>query len=311
MPEADQEHTTVIVNPNSAGGRTGVAWARIRPMLVDVAGQVDVFETNASGHGIELTADALRSGCRRFIAVGGDGTLSEVVNGLFADGPPDPDVTLGLIPQGTGSDFRRTVGLPLDPEAAIQVIQKCRTMRTDVMRVDYRNSDDTNASRFAINVTSFGMGGAVAARANRSSKPFGGKFAYLTSLALTAIGFRGDRVSLEINDEDWSDVLITNVAIGNGQFHGAGMRICPRAAIDGGMVDVTIIEKLSLWEIVSNAALLFNGKIYDHPKIHHHRTTAVVAKSAGQSAVEIDGEPLGYLPLEVTVIPNALKLIVP
>jgi len=155
------------------------------------------------------------------------------------------------------------------------------------------------------------MGGAVAARVNRSSKPFGPRVAFLTAFARIAMGFKGNRVSLDVNDEDWSDVLITNVAIGNRQFHGAGMRICPRAAIDGGMLDVTIIEKLSLWEIVWNAALLFNGKIYDHPKIHHSRTTAVVATCAGQSAVEIDGEPMGYLPLVVTVIPNALKLIVP
>jgi len=147
MPEADQERTTVIVNPKSAAGRTGRVWTRIRPILKTALGAIDVFETIAPGHGIELAADALRSGCRRFVAVGGDGTLNEVVNGLFADGPPDPDVTLGLIPLGTGSDFRRTVELPLDPEAAVQVIQKFRTEPIDVMRVDFRQADNTKASR--------------------------------------------------------------------------------------------------------------------------------------------------------------------
>jgi YegS/Rv2252/BmrU family lipid kinase len=311
MPETDHTPTSVIVNPNSAGGRTGQVWPRIRPILEESVGPVEVLETNAVGHGTSLAADALRSGYRNFIAVGGDGTLNEVVNGLFADGRPDPGVVLGLIPQGTGSDFRRTAGLPLDPAAAVEIIRNRHTRPLDIMRVNYREPGGTEATRFAVNVASFGLGGATALRANRSSKRFGGRFTYLTALAWTTIGFRGDTVTLELDDETWPDVLVTNVAIGNGQFHGAGMRVCPHAIFDDGIFEVTVIEKLSLWNIVRNRSLLFNGKLYEHPKIHHRRTTSLVAQSVGQSAVELDGEPLGYLPLKVTLIPQALNLIVP
>jgi YegS/Rv2252/BmrU family lipid kinase len=311
MPETDQNRTAVIVNPNSAGGQTRRVWTRIRPILEASVGRVKILETRAAGHGAELAAEALRSGCLTFIAVGGDGTLNEVVNGLFTDGRPDPGVVVGLIPQGTGSDFRRTAGLPLDAGDAVKVIRNRRTKALDVMQVNYQGYEGTNATRFAVNMASFGLGGAATARANRSSKSFGGKFAYLTATALTAIGFKGDRVALELDGENWSDILVTHVAIGNGQFHGAGMRVCPHAIFDDGVLEVTIIEKLSLWKIVWNSALLFNGKLYDHPKFHHRQTTTLVATSTGRSAVEIDGEPLGYLPLKVTVIPRALKLIVP
>ncbi len=301
-----------IVNPNSAGGRTGASWRRIRGQLEDVCGPVTVYETKEPGHAIQLAAAAVDSGHRTLIAVGGDGTVNEVVNGiLLKDESTASGITLGLIPQGTGSDLRRALRVPLDEKAAIETLRRGTATSLDVMKVIYRQPDGADTTRFSVNLTSFGMGGAVAARANQSSKPLGGRVTFLVATVLTTLGFRGNRVSIELDKDELKDVLITNVAVGNGPYHGAGMMICPRAVIDDGLLDVTIIEKMSPWEIARSFRMLYDGTVYGHPKVHFRRTKRLVATSAEPSSIEIDGEPLGHLPLEITILPRALRMIVP
>lgn len=306
----DPTTVAVIVNPQSAGGRTLTAWKRIENKLTLALPRFDVLETGYSGHGIVLASEAVRSGYGRVVAVGGDGTLNEVINGILSE-DRHGNVAVGLIPQGTGSDFRRAVRLPLDEDEAIQVIDRGRTAMLDAMHVLYHEPDGTERTRYGLNVTSFGLGGAVADRVRRSSKPLGGTVAFLVATAFTAVAFKGNDVSFQEDDGEWRDVRITNIAVGNGQYHGAGMCVCPGARPDDGLLDVTVIEKLSVLEIVRNMRLLFNGRIYDHPKIQHSRTTQLVARSVQLSAIEIDGEPLGHLPLTITILPSAVRFIMP
>lgn len=302
--------TVVVMNPRSGGGRTARAWGRIRPRLEATCGPVTVMETARPGHGIELTANAVRSGVPRILAVGGDGTLNEVVNGVLTAGSEFTG-TIGLIPRGTGSDFRRTLGLPLEEAAAVEVVRAGKTREIDVMHVAYTLGNGTEAARYAMNVTSFGMGGRVAARANRSSKPLGGTVTFLTATFLTALGYRGDRVSIQMDAADIPEVRITNVAIGNGQFHGTGMWICPRALIDDGLLDVTVVRKLSLPELLMSGRYMFSGRVYSHPKAEFYRTRELHAHAIdGRPAIEIDGEPSGYLPIQVRVVPRAIRMIV-
>ncbi len=307
----DEQRVAVIVNPRSANGQTSRNWPTIQSKLSRVWPEIGVMQTDSPGHAIGLSGEAVRSGYNTIIAVGGDGTLNETVNGILAQGVTDSIVTLGLIPQGTGSDFRRTAKLPLDEDEAVQIIEKGETALFDAMRVIYRDTRGDEGIRYAVNVTSFGMGGAVAERANRSSKPFGGRVAFLWATAVTGLGFSGDNVSIQTDDGDWQDARITNVAIGNGQYHGAGMHVCPRAVPVDGLLDVTIIEQMSLLEIALNVRVLFNGRIYDHPKIHHSRVRKLVARSPDTVRIEIDGEPLGHLPIEITILPAALRMFVP
>ncbi len=307
----DQQRVAVIVNPRSADGQTGRNWPTIQSKLSRVWSEIGVMQTESPGHAIGLSGEAVRSGYNTIIAVGGDGTLNETVNGILAQGATDSIVTLGLIPQGTGSDFRRTVKLPLDEDEAVQIIERGETALFDAMHVVYRDTRGDEGIRYAINVASFGMGGAVAERANRSSKPFGGRMAFLTATALTGLSFSGNSVSIQADDGDWQDVRVTNVAVGNGQYHGAGMHVCPRAVPNDGLLDVTIIEKLSLLEMALNIRILFNGQIYNHPRIHHNRVKKLVARSDDSVQIEIDGEPLGRLPIEITVIPTALRMFIP
>ena len=293
-----------ILNPKSGSGKSSAR--RYLP------GGVDVLETKAPGHAIELTAEALRRGAKTIVAIGGDGTINEIVNGFFdGDRLINPEAVLAIIPHGTGSDLRRTLKLPSDEKEAADLIRHGTPRPVDMARVRYTALQGKPASRYSINLTSFGMGGAVAARANRSSKHFGGRMSFLTATLTTAIRYRGKPVRLKLDGAEPIDVSVMNVAIGNGQYHGGGMWVCPGALLDDGLLDVTIIRAMTLPRLVTSLPMLYNGKIYTHPDVTSHRAKRVEANSTETTLIEIDGEPLGRLPIEVTVMPAALRILLP
>ncbi|OFV84854.1 MAG: hypothetical protein A2620_04095 [Acidobacteria bacterium RIFCSPHIGHO2_01_FULL_67_28] len=301
-----------IVNPRAADRRAERRWPELRPQMEAVLGALEVYQTTAPGHAIELTRKALGQGARTVIAVGGDGTVSEVVNGFF-DGtqPVAAGVVLGIIPLGTGSDLCRTLGLPLEERAALEVIRRGATRRIDLESARFETLEGRPGQRLGVNITSFGMGGLVAARANRASKWLGGKALFQWTTLRTALTFRGNTVRLRLDGRELPPVKITNVAVGNAQFHGAGMWACPRAVVDDGLLDVTVFRYLSLLEIVGAFPRLYNGKIYEHPKVEFHRARRVEATAEEPAYLEVDGEPVGRLPLEITVLPQALTVCVP
>jgi YegS/Rv2252/BmrU family lipid kinase len=303
MTEAD---SVAVVNPASAGGKTATTWERVQKIL----GNVRALKTAARGHAIELTTAALKSGARTIIAVGGDGTINEVVNGFFSDGRLiNADAVLGIVPAGTSSDLRRSLDLPVDPKEAAFILRNGVPRAIDVMRVRYTSSTGATATRYAINVTSFGISGLVAALAPRAAKRVGGRLGYLGAAAIAAIRFPGRRVVLTLDGANRIEERITNVAVGNGRYHGAGMHVCPNADLTDGLLDVTVIGYVSLFELLANARLLYNGRILDHPKVQAFRARHVKAESTEPTLVEIDGEPLGQLPIEIELLPKALQVL--
>jgi YegS/Rv2252/BmrU family lipid kinase len=298
--------TVAIVNPKAAGG-TAAVWDRARRHLPS---SIEVRETRAVGHGIGLAAEALKTGARIVIAVGGDGTINEVVNGFFeGEHLLAPDAVLGIVPHGTGSDFIRTLGLPADPKLAAEVICRGTAKSIDVGVVRYTSLGGVRASRYFVNVTSFGMGGAVAARAKRYSSVLGGKAGFLASTILTMLSFSGNQITLNLDQSKTIEATITNVAVGNGQFHGAGMWVCPQAIVNDGLLDVSVIHYLNIFELIRNISMLYNGRIFEHPKVEFYRVRHIVAQGDENALIEVDGEPLGKLPLEISILPSAIRVL--
>ena len=281
-----------IVNPK-AGNSIAV------PLPVDTV----ILQTKAPGHAIELTRDALKRGARTIFAVGGDGTVNEVVNGLFENEEPlAADAELVVIPRGTGSDFSRVLN---------RVVPRGDKRMIDLMKVRYTAADGTTRIRYSINVTSFGMGGEIARRVNQSSKPLGGRLAYLAATVQSAWSFPGKRVTLQLDNSKTIEANVTNVAVGNGQYHGAGMWICPGAIIDDGLLDLTVIRYLSLPELVKSVPTLYSGGIYSHPNVESHRVKHLEAESGEPVLIEIDGEAVGRLPIEISMVPKAVRVSMP
>jgi diacylglycerol kinase (ATP) len=299
---------TAIVNPAAGHGKALETWAKVRAHLKCA---VETVRTEGPGHATRIAAQALAEGADTIVAVGGDGTINEVVNGFFEqDKLISNRASLAIVPHGTGSDFIKMLQLPPDTETAAAVIQGKNQRLLDLMKVRYTKLDGTAASRYAINITSFGMGAAVASRVNRSSKVFGRKMSFVLATVRTAVTFSGNSVSMCFDNSKAIDAEITNVAVGNGKYQGAGMLACPSAAIDDGFLDVTMVQFLPALQLLRSLPLLYNGKIYSHPRVQFHRVKSVRADSHKPVLVEIDGEMIGRLPIEISVMPQALHMSV-
>jgi diacylglycerol kinase (ATP) len=284
--------TVAVVNPNAG---------RCKP--VALPRDVEILETQAPGHAIQLTRDAIRRGARTIMAVGGDGTINEVVNGFFEEEQLiATDAELAVIAKGTGSDFSRSLNHAV-PSGERRLI--------DVMRVRYTAIDGVRPSRYSINVTSFGIGGEVAARVSRPAKSFSGRMAYFAGMLRTALSYSGKLVTIELNNSQTIEEKILNVAAGNGQYHGAGMWVCPGAILDDGLLDVTVIRDMSLGELARGLGKLYSGGIYSHPKVQAYRVNRLSAASKESVLVEIDGELVGKLPIEISIVPKAIRVWVP
>lgn len=295
--------TAAIVNPRSGG--TASRWPEIARRLPGV----ETRFTERPRHAEQLARELLREGFERIVAVGGDGTLNEVLNGFFENGEAvNREASLALIPFGTGGDFRRTAGLR-SVEDALRALTNGAPRLIDVGRLRYRERSGATASRYFLNVTSFGMGGEVAARAKNVLTTVGGKTAFFYATLEVFLRYRPKTVTLELDGQILpAPYTILNIAIGNGRYHGGGMHVCPRASFEDGLLDITVIESLNAFELARDIRLLYSDNLYVHPKTHHFRARRVTARSAEDVSIEVDGEPLGLLPLEAEIVPAALRL---
>lgn len=298
--------TAAIVNPRSAGGRTGRMWPALRKKL---PGNLEVRMTAGPNEATNLTRHALREGFDRILAVGGDGTINEVVNGFFEhDAPVNPHASLAVIPLGTGGDFRRSLGIG-SVDSAIDVLNHGQASPIDIGRLRYRDHSGEMKSRYFANVVSFGMGGEVAARAKNALSRVSGKAAFMYATGEVFLRYSPKMVELRLDGEPAGVRFgILNIAIGNGRYHGGGMHVCPRARLDDGLLEVTVIESLGMFELIRDMKVLYSDNLYVHPKTRHFHARTVVAEAAVPVSIEVDGEPLGTLPVELSLLPRALPV---
>jgi YegS/Rv2252/BmrU family lipid kinase len=308
--------TLVMVNPVSAGGQTMRRWPRIRAALRDAGVEIHAHLTLGPG---DATTETRRQICgrhsvRRVVAVGGDGTLNEVVNGCFDEGgaPLHGGITVGLIPSGTGSDLRRTLALPTDPAAAARLLAGGSTRTIDLGRIDFPDG----SHRFFVNVADCGLGGEVVARVNRSREKRGG-------LLGTAV-FLGVSIS-ELLTYRNRDVLLTldgrtlprraqQVVVANGRCFGGGMRIAPDADPADGLLDVVVVGDVSRLGALRAVPRVFRGTHLALAVVEVYRTTAIgIAPAAGEEPprFDVDGEQVGRAPAQLTVLPGALRFAAP
>jgi diacylglycerol kinase (ATP) len=244
--------------------------------------------------------------------VGGDGTINEVVNGFFDAGRlVRPEASLGILPCGTGGDFRRSLGIPNDPARACEILSAGATLPVDVGMARYEALEGARAERYFINVVSFGMGGEVAARSQNAFRALGGKAAFLYATLGAFVTYRGREVALSLDGAPSSVHRVLNIAVGNARYHGGGMHVCPRAELSDGLLEITVIEHLNPVELAWNLPVLYSENIYKHPKALHYRARHIVARGRAVTKIEVDGEPLGRLPVELSLAPERIRVIVP
>jgi len=306
-----QRKSAVIVNPAAGNGRAGRARPQIAERLRARLGGVAVHLTNSPGHATRIARELVESGVDLLIAVGGDGTISEVANGILqSDQPLGPGIQLGILPVGTGGDLRRSLDIPADVDKAIEIIAHGRPFAMDTARACFVSLDGSKVERCFLNVASFGLGGEVAASAKNRLSVLGGKPAFLWATLKGVATFRGRQVEIEL-DESGSPrrFFVSNVAVGNGRYHGGGMQPCPQAKMNDGLLDVTVIEYMNPLQVLRNIHVLYSDDLYRLSKVHRLEARRLRARADQLTMVELDGEPIGYLPLEIKILPRRLNVL--
>jgi len=298
-----------IVNPHAARGTVGKKWPRIRELAEKRLGRFKSFLTTAPGEATQFARLAISEGARCVVCVGGDGTLNEVINGLMnKEGPADPRIHLGFIPNGTGCDFRRTLGIPTDPEEALKIIKGGRTRSIDLGRLHYTDHDGKVTTRYFHNLTSFGLGGEVDERVNRSGKKLGGFLSFIIATLVSLVLYEKKTIRLRVDDHFDEEVSVLNVAVANGQYHGGGMWVAPEADLFDGLFHVTVIGDLSLPEVFYYLPKLYNGKILKVKGVRSLTGKRVEAVSGKRVLLDLDGEQPGCLPAKIEIVPSALHM---
>jgi diacylglycerol kinase (ATP) len=302
----------LVVNPKSGGGKTGRTFAAMRATIERRIGACDVRETQHSGHAIKLAEEAALQGHPLVVAVGGDGTFNEVVNGLMRAKEKGKEAELGLIAQGTGGDFRRSLDVDHRLDVYLDALASKNTRRIDVGLLTH----DGDKKRYFVNILSAGMGGLVDQYVAEASRAIGGTAAYYMASLKALVNAKVGHVKCKVEKggvvtERTIPTLM--IAICNGRYFGSGMKVAPMAEVDDGLFEVVALGQTSKmgFAITSNA-IYTGGHMKDATTVHLRGDRIEMslenADATPHFLLDLDGEPLGGLPITVTLVPGALAL---
>ena len=308
----------VIVNPKSAAGSTESRWAQVASDLRTHFGAFQVAFTKKAGDGTALALRGAEQGRKFIIACGGDGTINEVANGILQSGA---DVELGVLPSGTGGDFRRTLGLSTEPREAARGLRDGETQLMDVGKVSFTNHAGEPAVRYFLNVSSFGLSAAIIERVKTKTRlewlPLDvvrGKASFAISTLQEVLDLSTTMIRVKIDDKEEKRLKTINFSVCNSRFFGGGMKIAPEASINDGFFDVVNIGDIKTAKIILRGYTLYKGTHLDLPEVKSTLARRIeVAPADGNQEIhlETDGELPGKLPAVYEIMPKALKVRVP
>lgn len=293
-----------VSNPVSGGGRGGRDRGRIAALLREAGLAVELVASEYHGHAIKLAADAARSGFRKFLAIGGDGTLNEMLNGVLASGAGEGEAVFGLVPVGRGNDWARTHRIPTRYRDAVTVLARGRAVVHDVGVAEIGVEQ---LRRFFINAAGAGFDAHVVERTRDDRL---GAVSYLLALPASLLSFRAPELELRFDQQNISGKVFLAFASVN-KYCGGGMLVAPRAEFDDGLLDVTVVDEVSLWELLLNLKKLFDGTLPFYRKVRTFRTRSLEISGPVPVNSEADGELIGATPIRFSLLPRYVKVVVP
>lgn len=306
----DTKKINVILNPTAGGGLANKQRSKILAGITKRFGNNYTFsETHFAGEAIMLSRDAIANGAELIIAVGGDGTIHEVVNGFFNNGVAvNPCCELGIIDCGTGSGLAQSLDLPASIENQIDLIYQQQSCVIDVGRIVFRNNDNQSEQRLFMSECQIGIGSAVVEGVQSMHKRLGGTLAFGSVAIKKAIGFKAQRISLQFDDQEKVTEKLIGTVVGNGNYCGGGMKLTPTAQLDDGLLDVLTIHDMGVMTRLVNFPKIYWGKHVDSPYFNIRRCKKIVIDSEEPLPIAADGEMLGITPCEIEILPAAVKV---
>ncbi len=265
-------------------------------------------ETSPSVSAGKLASEAISEGTDFLISVGGDGTINEVVNGFFIS-ETKKEIPIGLLPYGSANDFARTLGVDKNITKLFEAIKKRNTIKSDAGEITYKGFDGTTKKRYYINITDVGIGGIVAKNVNESSKRLGASLTYVISIIKAFLSFKHKNIRLEADGIKWEGKMLS-LCMANGKYFGNGMCIAPEAELTDGKADIVIFGNVSLLYYIKNISKIKKGEKMIHPEVSYYKTSCCKIDSTdGACPIDMDGEFIGYTPLELKMLPSSVTLI--
>ena len=298
-----------LVNPASANGSTGRRWPETARIAAEAGLRGSAQLSKRPGEIADLAYEASQAGADLIVAVGGDGTVNEAVNGLMRADPGSRS-DLAIIPRGTGADFVRTFKIPTKVAKAADVAANGSAKSIDVGKVSYRAWDGSNGVSYFANAAGAGISGAIAKRANSTSKALGGKLSFLYAVLAVYSGWDPRDIQVHLDGEHRHATML-EVLVTNAQYIAGGMWVAPDADPGDGIFDVILVGDLTTRELLPTLARVYRGKHFPHVKLELLQTKRVAVQGADPLPIQIDGEQPGTTPAEFEVVPEAIRLRVP
>lgn len=307
-----------IVNPKSGGGRTERTFDETRRVIERRLGAFDVALTERPGHAVVLAEEGAKEGRETIVAVGGDGTLSECANGILR-AKAGAKVNLGMLGQGTGGDFRKTLGFEHRLDAYVDALHEKKVRTIDAGRAVFRGNDGNERTHFFVNILSAGLGGLVDGHVSRASRALGGTAAYFVSSLRALVEIVPGKLRCTVTHEGKErEERITSfmLAICNGRYFGSGMHVAPMAQLDDGRFEIVSMDAPNKAAFALNSQAIYKGEHLKKKGVVHFPCSRIKVDLENEEArktflLDVDGEPLGGLPLEVEVLPKSLRIIAP
>lgn len=301
----------VIVNPKAGSGRGLKDWPIISNQMYNSGLVFTCLFTEHKYHAIELTVKAINDGYRNIVAVGGDGTIHEVVNGIFIQkAVPTTEISLAVIPAGTGNDWIRMFCISKTYSEAVRSMVEKRTVLQDVGKVQFYETR-VRHTRYMANVAGLGYDAVVNLKYNHlKDEGKYGRSLYLRSAFNTFIGFRSQYFSIFTDGKPFYEGMVFSGAVGIGKYNGGGMIQTPNASFDDGLLDLTIIKKMSKFRVIRNFKLLYSGNIYTMPRVLFTQAKKIEIRTIPDTRIEIDGEAVGTSPVTFELVPRSIRVVV-
>lgn len=301
----------LIVNPASAAGRTGRHFDAIARVVRSEVGDFECAFTRARGDGVRLAREALAAGGKLVVAVGGDGTASEVIDGMQGASAPDDDgAHFGFIPRGTGGDLRRTVGISADVEGAARALASRNVAVLDLGRIEFAGPDGARQVRHFANVAGMGISGVVSRTVNHGLRLPSGKLSFMLASARALLTWHDQPVRWRVDGGEWHEERLTALSVCNGRYFGGGMKVAPDARMDDGLFDVVVWDGYGIVDLVVKRPMLYDGTHVRLENTRVLRARVVEAEPMAPTPVQldVDGENPGTLPARFSILPGGLRI---
>jgi YegS/Rv2252/BmrU family lipid kinase len=296
----------LICNSRSGRGGVGRALPEVRAHLEERELDYEVRYTDGRGHATELAREALSQGFRFLVAVGGDGTIHEVVNGMLEDDHAvNPDAVLGMVAAGTGSDFVKTFGIPaMMPAHAVAHLDGPNSFPIDIGKITYMQ-DGISTVRYFANIAEVGLGAAAVIKAQRLPRRLG-PMMYFVAFWLAVRDHRTAHVTVDLVDRSYEGRM-NNLVVANGQFFGGGMKVAPKAVPTDGLLDVQI-EHARKKDAIALMPKIYKGQHVPHPDILEAKRARISIEADRPLPIEADGEVLGHTPATFEVLRDVVRI---